>query len=42
MVKATYLRGPIVVLTIERAAADSQVHPEANGAEEVQWRDAGC
>lgn len=42
MVKAAYLRGAIVVLTIARPAADSQVHPEANRAEEVQWRDAGC
>lgn len=42
MAKAAYLRGAIVVLTIGRIAADSQVYPEANRAEKVQWRDAGC
>lgn len=42
MVKAAYLLGGIVVLTIGRIVADSQVHPEANRTEEVQGRDAGC
>lgn len=42
MVKAAYLQGAIVVLTVGRAATNPQVHPEADGAEEVQRRDVGC